>query len=106
MSRQITDTTFPAEVLNTKGIVLVDFWAPWCGPCRQLGPILDELSVDMKGKVEVLKMNIDENLDTPAKLGVRSIPALFLFQDGKQIATRVGSSPKSALIEWINNETA
>ena len=106
MSREITDTTFPAEVLNTKGIVLVDFWAPWCGPCRQLGPILDELSVDMKGKVEVLKMNIDENLDTPAKLGVRSIPALFLFQDGKQLATRVGSSPKSALIEWINSETA
>ena len=90
MSKQVTDQTFEQEVMKHEGVVLVDFWAPWCGPCRQLGPVIDELSKELEGKVKVLKMNIDENLDTPSELGIRSIPALILFKDGKQIANKVG----------------
>ena len=104
MAHQIKDDNFEKEV--STGVVLVDFWAEWCPPCRQLSPIIDELSKEMEGKVKVFKMNVDENPEMPSKLGVRGIPTLMLFKDGKLIATKVGSMPKNLLVEWVNSEVA
>lgn len=104
MAQTVTDASFAGEVKS--GFVLIDFWAEWCGPCRQLGPVVEEVAKDMAGKVKVLKMNIDENPEIPSQLGIRSIPTLILFQDGKQVATRVGSLPKTSLIEWIESQMA
>ena len=103
MTEKVTDNSFEQEVNDSKGYTLVDFWAEWCGPCRQLGPIIDELAKELQGKVKILKMNIDESPETPTKLGVRGIPTLMLFQDGQHIATKVGSMPKSMLQEWITS---
>lgn len=104
MSHKIQDDNFEKEI--AKGLVLIDFWAEWCGPCRQLGPVVDDIAKEMEGKVRVFKMNVDENPETPSKLGVRGIPTLMLFQDGKMISTKVGSMPKNILVEWINSEVA
>jgi thioredoxin 1 len=106
MTLTVTDTSFPTDVKNFKGFVLIDFWAEWCGPCRQLGPIVDEVAETMHGKVKVMKMNIDENPEIPSQLGIRSIPTLMLFKDGQQVATRVGSLPKTNLIEWLESQIA
>ncbi len=103
MTKQIKDNEFESEVINSKLPVLIDFWAEWCGPCRMLSPILDQLSEEMEGKVKIVKMNIDENPETPSKCGVRGIPTMLLFKEGKQIATKVGVQPKNALQEWINS---
>jgi thioredoxin 1 len=103
MTKQIKDNEFKSEVINSKLPVLIDFWAEWCGPCRMLSPILDQLSEEMDGKVKIVKMNIDENPETPSKFGVRGIPTMLLFKEGKQIATKVGVQPKNALQEWINS---
>ncbi|HJK85053.1 MAG TPA: thioredoxin [Candidatus Megaira endosymbiont of Stentor roeselii] len=103
MTKQIKDNEFESEVINSKLPVLIDFWAEWCGPCRMLSPILDQLSEEMEGKVKIVKMNIDENPETPSKFGVRGIPTMLLFKEGKQIATKVGVQPKNALQEWINS---
>ncbi len=103
MTKQIKDNEFESEVINSKLPVLIDFWAEWCGPCRMLSPILDQLSEEMDGKVKIVKMNIDENPETPSKFGVRGIPTMLLFKEGKQIATKVGVQPKNALQEWINS---
>ena len=103
MAKQIRDDEFESEVVDSKLPVLVDFWAEWCGPCRMLSPILDQLSEEMDGKVKIVKMNIDENPETPSKFGVRGIPTMLLFKEGKQIATKVGVQPKNALQEWINS---
>ncbi|NBU53164.1 MAG: thioredoxin [Alphaproteobacteria bacterium] len=103
MTKQIKDNEFESEVIHSKLPVLIDFWAEWCGPCRMLSPILDQLSEEMEGKVKIVKMNIDENPETPSKFGVRGIPTMLLFKEGKQIATKVGVQPKNALQEWINS---
>lgn len=104
MAINTTDKDFNQDVLQDKKLVLVDFWAEWCGPCRQLAPILDEISNELNS-LKVVKVNIDENPDTPSQYGVRGIPTLILFKDGKQIATKVGSLPKSNLIQWIEENT-
>lgn len=100
----ISDDTFTNETKT--GYVLVDFWAEWCGPCRQLSPIVDEVAGEMKDKLKVFKMNVDENPETPSKFGVRGIPALILFKDGKQVASKVGSMPKTTLSAWLHEEIA
>lgn len=100
--KAITDSQFDDEVLKAKGMVLVDFWAEWCGPCRQLIPILEEISKEMGDKVKICKVNVDESPDKAAEFGIRSIPSVFLFKDGKQVDFKVGLNTKSTLVSWIN----
>ena len=96
------DSVFDKDVSSTDLIVIVDFWAEWCGPCKQIGPILEEISNEKKDILKILKLNVDENPKTSQKYGVRGIPTLMLFKDGNLIDTKVGSLPKSALTDWIN----
>ena len=100
---KVTDTSFDADVLGASGPVLVDFWAEWCGPCKMIAPFLEELAGDMKGKVTVAKINIDENPQTPMKYGVRGIPTLILFKNGQVAATKIGALPKSKLVAWVES---
>jgi thioredoxin 1 len=99
--KNIKDDDFESVVLKSDKPVVVDFWAEWCGPCRQLGPVLEEVGNELEGKVEIVKMNIDEAPKTPNDFGVRGIPTMILFKDGKQVSTKVGSLPKTKLVEWI-----
>jgi thioredoxin 1 len=96
-----TDETFETDVLKATGPVLVDFWAEWCGPCKMIAPALEEIGAEYAGRVTVVKVNIDENPQTPNNYGVRGIPTLIMFKDGKPAATKVGAAPKSALKEWV-----
>lgn len=99
----VSDASFEKDVLGAGQPVLVDFWAEWCGPCKVIGPSLEDLARDMGGRVTVAKLNIDDNPITPTKLGVRGIPTLMLFKDGKLAATKVGALPKSALYQWVES---
>jgi thioredoxin 1 len=106
MTSETTDKSFEKDVVKAKGPVLVDFWAEWCGPCKQLSPIVDDIANEMGSKLTVYKVNIDENPDSPAKYNVRGIPTLIIFKDGAPVATKVGSLPKSSLVEWIETTLA
>jgi len=99
----VTDGSFEADVKNSTLPVIVDFWAEWCGPCKQIAPALEEIAAEMKGKVTVAKLNIDENPTVPSQYGVRGIPTLMLFKDGEVAATKVGALPKSKLLEWVQS---
>ena len=99
----VTDATFDEEVRNSDVPVVVDFWAEWCGPCKQIGPILEELSDEMAGKVKVAKVDVDANQNAAMSMGVRGIPALFIFKDGEVISNRAGAAPKAALQKWIED---
>jgi thioredoxin 1 len=101
-SVKITDDSFETDVLKASAPVLVDYWADWCGPCKQIAPALEEIAGEMAGKITVAKLNIDENPMTPGKYGVRGVPTLMLFKNGKVAATRVGAMPKSKILEWLN----
>lgn len=102
MTLQVTDATFEQEVLQSDVPVLLDFWAPWCGPCKMIAPVLDELAPEFAGKVKIVKMNVDDNQTTPAQFGVRSIPTLLLIKNGQVVATQVGALPKTQLANFIN----
>ena len=99
----VTDDTFEAEVLKSEQAVLVDYWAEWCGPCKMIAPILDEIAKEYAGKLKVTKVNIDDNQATPAKFGIRGIPTLLLFKNGTLMGTKVGAASKSQLAAFIDS---
>ena len=99
----VSDDSFDTDVLKAEGSVLVDFWAEWCGPCKMISPALEEIAKEMDGRVQIAKMNIDDNPMTPQKYGVRGIPTLMLFRNGQVAATKVGALPKNQLQEWVES---
>jgi thioredoxin 1 len=102
--KHVTDATFEVDVLQSARPILVDYWAEWCGPCKMIAPILDEVSLAYEGRLQIAKMNVDENRDIPAKFGIRGIPTLMLFKDGKLAATKVGALSKSQLVAFIDEQ--
>ncbi len=104
--KHVTDASFEADVLKSTHPILVDYWAEWCGPCKMIAPILDEVSASYQGKLNIAKMNVDENREIPAKFGIRGIPTLMLFKDGQLAATKVGALSKAQLIAFIDQQLA
>jgi thioredoxin 1 len=102
--KHVSDASFDADVVNAGQPVVVDFWAEWCGPCKMIAPILDEVAGAYQGRLQVAKMNVDENRDIPAKFGIRGIPTLMLFKDGKLAATKVGAMSKAQLTAFIDQQ--
>lgn len=103
MAKELNATSFQAEVLNGQGVALVDFWAPWCGPCRALGPIIEELAADYNGKATIAKVNVDENGDLASRYGVMSIPTILFFKDGELVGKEIGMKPKAELEQMLDN---
>ncbi|ART48809.1 MULTISPECIES: thioredoxin TrxA [Acidovorax] len=104
--KHVSDASFEADVLKTGTTVLVDYWAEWCGPCKMIAPILDEVAGTYQGKLQIAKMNVDENREIPAKFGIRGIPTLMLFKDGQLAATKVGAMSKAQLTAFIDQQLA
>ncbi len=104
--KHVTDATFESDVLQSAQPILVDYWAEWCGPCKMIAPILDEVSTTYAGKLNIAKMNVDENREIPAKFGIRGIPTLMLFKDGQLAATKVGALSKAQLVAFIDQQLA
>src|SRR5215467_30912 len=101
--KHVSDASFEKDVLQSQTPVLVDYWAEWCGPCKMIAPVLEDLAADMAGKLTVAKVNIDDNPQTPTKYGVRGIPTMILFKGGQVAATKIGALPKSKLYEWVES---
>ena len=98
VTAKVTDASFDTDVINSEGPVVVDFWAEWCGPCRMIGPALEEIATEMNGKVKIAKLNVDENPGVASKYGIRSIPTLMVFKGGKQVATKTGAGPEERAV--------
>ena len=102
----VTDVSFPSDVEQQKGVTVVDFWAPWCGPCRMIGPVLEELAEELAGKARFVKVNVDESGETAQRFGIQSIPCLVLFQNGKEADRIVGAQGKQMLKKWVSKHVA
>jgi thioredoxin 1 len=102
MVAPVSDKSFQTDVLDSKEPVLVDFWAEWCGPCRAVGPVLEEVAGELKGKLKIVKLNVDENPETAAKYGIQSIPTLMIFKNGELASRQIGASPKAKIVQWIS----
>ncbi|BDW98370.1 thioredoxin TrxA [Maricaulis maris] len=102
-TKAVSDESFETDVINASGPVLVDFWAEWCGPCKQISPALEEIAEEMSGALTVAKVNIDDHPMTPGKYGVRGIPTLMIFKDGQVVATKVGAMAKGKIAEWVQD---